>query len=105
MIEFDISDEADQKFATILNFQRVSFRLRYNTTNDRWSFDLSIDGAPVLHARKIVTGIDLLAPFDFGIGVIFALAETNEDPGRNELPQGRVRLYHTTQDEIDAAVA
>ena len=105
MIEFDIADHADQKFATTLTGRRVSIRLRYNPSVDRWTFDLSIDGDAVLHARRVVPGVDLLAAFDFDIGAIFALPEKNEQPGRTELPEGRVKLFHATEAEIDAAMA
>lgn len=105
MIQFTIADQADQKFATTLGGRRVSMRLRYNPSTDRWAFDLSIDGEAILHGRKIVTGIDLLEPFNFGIGAIFARAEGSASEGRAELPSGRVKLFHATQSDIDAAVA
>lgn len=105
MIKFSISDTADQKFATTLNGQRVSIRLRYNVSNDRWSFDLSLDGDAVLHGRKIVPDVDLIAPFGLGIGVIFAQSDTVTEAGRNSLIDGTVALYHATQEEVDAAVS
>lgn len=105
MIEFTIADDADQQFATILNGRRVTIRLRYNVRTDRWSFDLSIDDQPVLHGRRIVTGVDLLEPFDFGLGAIFAVPIDSDNPGRNELPRGSVRLYHASEAEIEAALA
>lgn len=105
MIEFQIRDQAHQKFSVILNRRRVTMKLWYSTYNDRWSMDISIDGEPVLTGRRIVTGSDLLAPFNLGIGVIFAFSEGNNEPGRDQLPQGLVKLYHTTQEEIDATVA
>lgn len=105
MIEFKITDEADQQFSTVVNDQRVTFRLWYTVFNNRWSLDVSIDGEPVLHGRKIVAGTDLLAAFDFNIGVLFAYSEKNHEPGRDELPDGLVTLYHATQGEIDASVA
>ncbi len=103
---FTITDHADQQFGTIINGARVTLRLRYNPTNDRWSFDLSLDDLPVLHGRRVVTGVDLLAPFDLGLGVIFAVAvKTGAVPDRNALPEGTVRLYQASQDEVDAAVS
>lgn len=106
MIEFSIIDEADQRFATILNQRRVTIRLRYNVSIDRWAMDLSIDDQPVLHGRRIVTGVDLLAAFDFGIGVIFAFATTaGGEPDRDGLPAGLVQLFHTTEAEIADALA
>jgi hypothetical protein len=104
MIAFKVIDEADQQFGAILNDRRVTIRLRWNLASGRWSFDMSIDDVPVLTGRRIVTGIDLLSAFNFGVGAIFALpAVPNALPGREELPRGDVRLYHATQDEIDAA--
>lgn len=106
MIEFRILDEPRQKFSVVLNRRRVTFELWYNVTTQRWSMDLAIDGAPVLHGRRIVTGVDLLAPFSFGIGILFAWPEvTGAVPDRQALPLGTVRLYHTTQEEVDASVA
>lgn len=105
MIEFQIADHANQRFATVLNGKRVTLNLWYAVFNDRWSIDVSIDAEPVLTGRKIVPGVDLLEAFDLGIGVIFAWSEQGKDPGRDELPQGLVKLYHTTREEIDASVA
>jgi hypothetical protein len=103
MITFTIADEADQQFATILNGRRVTLRLRYNVTVDRWSFDLSIDDQPVLHGRRIVAGIDLLEPFQFNIGMLVAAPiKAGSIPGRNDLSNGNVKLFHLTEDELAA---
>lgn len=102
---FEVLDQPDQQFGTIIDGRRVTIRLRYNPNNDRWSFDLSIDDVPVLHGRKIVTGVDLLAPFRFGLGVIFAAAVTpGSVPDRDALPRATVRMFHASDAEV-AAVA
>lgn len=104
MIRFDVADHADQQFSTVVAGRRVTIRLRYNPTSDRWSFDLSIDDLPVLHGRRVVTGVDLLAPFDFGVGAIIAAAVTpGAEPDRRGLPLGTVRLFAVTEEEIEAA--
>lgn len=98
MIVFEIADEADQQFATILNNRRVTIRLRYNVSVGRWSFDLSLDDLPVLHGRRIVTGIDLLEPFAFGIGMLVAAPiKPGSIPDRDDLPNGNVKLFHLTE--------
>ncbi|CAN7388498.1 phage baseplate plug family protein [Neorhizobium sp. LjRoot104] len=103
---FRITDHADQQFGTIINGRRVTVRLRYNQSNDRWSFDLSIDDQPVLHGRRIVTGIDLLAPFNLGLGLIVAATVTpGAAPDRAALPAGEVRVYHLTDAEAEALAA
>lgn len=105
MITFNITSDSDQKFSTIINGQRVTIRLWYAVFNDRWSADISIDGAPVLHGRKIITGVDLLEPFNFNIGVFFAFSEKGFEAGRNHLSEGTVKIYHTTREEVDATVS
>lgn len=103
---FNITDHADQQFGTVINGRRVTIRLRYNQSNDRWSFDLSIDDKPVLHGRRIVTGVDLLAPFNLGLGMIIAAVVTpGAVPDRNALPAGEVRIYHLTEAEAETLVA
>lgn len=105
MKEFPILDAADQQFGTILNNRRVTIRVRYNPTTDLWSFDLAIDDLPVLHGRRIVTGVDLLAPFNLDIGLIFALTTPGNEalgPDRASLPAGTVKLYHATEVEVAA---
>ena len=105
MIQFSITDHADQKTATIINNKRVSIRFRYNPSIDRWAFDLSVDGEAVLHGRRIVTGSDLIAPFGLGIGRIFAHSATDAEPTRDNLINGTVKLHAATEEEISAAVA
>lgn len=105
MIEFEVTDAADQQFAAVLQNRRVTIRLRYNVSLDRWSMDVAIDDLPVLHGRRIVTGIDLLAPFGLGIGAIFAMADKpGAVPDRDSLPRGMVKLYHASEAEIEEAI-
>lgn len=106
MIVYDVKDYADQEFGTIINERRVTFRLRYNGTTDRWSFDLSLDDEPVLYGRRIVTGVDLLAPFDFEIGILAAGGVSEfDEPDRFNLPSGRVIFYSTDVDDVEDIVA
>lgn len=103
MISFEIADLPNQQFSTVLEGRRVTMRLCYNVTVDRWSFDLSIDDNPVLHGRRIVTGVDLLKPFSFGVGVIFAAPIVGEAvPDRTNLVNGNVKMFQTTEAEIAA---
>lgn len=102
MIEIKVRDEPKQKFSLILNNQRVTMTLWYNQSQDRWNFDLARDGEPILRGRRIVTGVDLLAPFGLGLGVLFAHSDTGVLPTRANLPNGLVKLYHTTEAEIRA---
>lgn len=94
--EIPILDAPSQAFTTTLAERRCDFRVNYSSWADRWSFDLDVDGARVLSGRRIVVGADLIAPFGIGIGRLVAApwGEDDAEPGRNELPSGRVRLFH-----------
>jgi hypothetical protein len=108
-VEFKILPVSDQQFSVSLNGKRCTMRIRYNTSNNRWSFNLALDDVMILHGRRIVMGIDLVAAFDFDIGVIFAGIDAdinrNREPGWDEMVGGIVKLCHTTLEDIDAAEA
>ena len=101
MIEIPIADAPDQQFSVVLGGRRVTLRLRYNVSINRWAFDLSIDDLPILHGRRVVTGVDLIKTFNLGIGAVFAaVIVPGAEPGRNDLPSGTVKLFHATDAEI-----
>lgn len=102
MIEIPVIDAADQQMGLILNNRRVTLRLRYNIGTNRWSFDLSIDDQVVLHGQRMTLGVDLFAPFSFGLGKLFLLSVDGVSlPGRTELPSRLVRLYHVSDEEFE----
>lgn len=105
MIKFEFIDAVDQEFSTTIQNQRITMRLLYSSYNDRWSFDLSIDGEPVLTGRKIVEGVDLLESFNFGLGVMFAFSDPKIEPNRDAIPAGTVSLYHISKEEFIASMA
>lgn len=94
--ELTILDAPSQAFTTTLASKRCDFVVNFSTWANRWSFDLDVDGARVLSGRKIVLGVDLIAPFNLGIGSLVAApwGDDEAEPGRAELPAGRVRLFH-----------
>lgn len=104
MKELPVIDAADQIFSTVLNNRRVTIRLRYAPSTDRWSMDLAVDDEPLLYGRKIVLGTDILAAYDFGIGSIIALKANGgyAEPNRENLPSGVVRLYHYDESDLAA---
>lgn len=105
MIEFTITDNARQQFSTILDGRRVTIELWYAPASDRWSMSLAMDGENVLSGIRVVGGVDLLKPFNLGIGVLFVWSPAGlTAPGRDDLPLGNVRFFSATQEEVDAAV-
>lgn len=94
--EFSIINAPGQVFSTAVNGLKVTIRLRYNVWAERFAMDLAIDEVDVLKGRKVVTEVDLLAPFDFGIGRIFAAdVDRQGRPATLEnLVSGVVKLFH-----------
>jgi len=94
--EFDIIDAPGQVFSTGVNGQKVTSRLRYNVESQHFSMDLGIDDVPVLSGRKVTSEVDLLQPFDFGIGSIFAadVDGKGRQPTLENFAAGVVKLYH-----------
>jgi hypothetical protein len=94
--EIQVTSDPGQIFSLVVDGQKVSLRLRYNTHSERFSMDLSIDETPRLTGRKVVTNVDLLKPFDFGIGSIFAAAPDGSPvkPTIDAFAARQVRLYH-----------
>lgn len=104
MKEFRVIDSPDQQFGAVLSGRRCTIRLRYNPTSRRWTLDLALDDQFILHGRRLVTGVDLLAPFDLGVGKLFALedkAGVTLEPAYEELIKGLVKLYHATDAEVE----
>jgi len=95
MQQIAIANEADQQFGLVLNNTRITMRVRYSSTSDRWNYDLSIDDLPILHGRRLVSGVDLLEQFNLGLGslVLFDV-KAGTDPDRRALPDGSVGLFY-----------
>jgi hypothetical protein len=101
--EIRLTDAPSQEMTTILDGRRCTLRFRYAPTSDRWSFDLMIGDVEVLTGRRVVTGVDLIAPFNFGIGAIVAVPWVRGAVAdRRALPDRSIRVLHVSPDEIDA---
>ncbi|TQI72896.1 hypothetical protein FHT98_0616 [Bosea sp. AK1] len=99
LYELPIIDAVDQEFTCSLNDKRCRFRVMFNEWSGRWTFALWIQDVLVLTGRRIVTGVDLVGPFHFGIGKIVCMHwdQGNLEPDRENLPSGRVRLFQITE--------
>jgi len=103
MIVFDIIDAPYQRWQSVLGSVPVRITLRWMPKIEKWTLTIDIAGVRRVTNRIVVKGRDLLAPYNLGIGVIFAggLADLTRD----SLPAGDVRLYHASREEWDAALA
>lgn len=109
MQEIKLIDSPSQILSMRLNDRAVRFHFKFNTVSERWTFDLYIDNALVLAGRKVVVDTNLISPFaTFNtLGILFATDPENQAnvPNRTNLPAGLVRFFHTTVEEVQAALA
>jgi hypothetical protein len=106
VIAIRVGAAPDQQFVLILAGRAVTMRLRWNGVANRWHMDLVIDDVVVLQGRRVVVGVDLLAPFSLGLGRIFAWpAVEGAQPDYEGLVEGRVALLHATEAEVATALA
>lgn len=96
-----VAESHDQEMSVFMAGQRVTLRLRCNVSTDRWSVDLSRDDEPILHGRRVLTRVDALEPFDFGLGSLFFHA-TQDDavPNYDNVVAGIVELIHVEPGEV-----
>lgn len=107
MIEIRLTDSPDQEFSLSLEGKAVTMRVRWNGTANHWHMDLNVEGVTVLNGKRIVLESDLVEPYRFGIGRIFAVAATDgAEPTRDAFADRSVRLYQANDaDLVEAEVA
>ena len=96
----NIIDEADQEHSILVDTKRMTIRFWFNSEIERWHFDVSSDGDPILYGRKLVVGIDLLEGLSIDVGLLFAIGDAV--PDYDALVNGNVIVYHAEQSEVDA---
>lgn len=96
LYEITVIDAPWQRLETYLSDTAVGIELMWSTFANRWSLALDIGGITKLQGRRLVTGSDLFAGYDLGIGRLFLVDWTQEggEPDRDALPSGRYRLIH-----------
>lgn len=98
--EIPVLDHPDQEFHVRSGDKDIKIKLLFNPSSNRWTFDLWINEKLMLAGRKLVAGIDLIAPYSFNIGHLYVIdtRANNNEPSRYNLPRGDVRLIHSDVD-------
>ncbi len=91
----------DQAVSLVMAGQRVTLRLWYNVTTQRWSLDLSRDGAPVLTGKRMPLGTDVLAAHGFGLGaLLFHSDKVGAVADYASVINGTVQLIHVPPEAL-----
>lgn len=96
LYEIPVINAPWQRLETYLSDTAVSIELLWNGYSERWSMAMFVQGVEKLRGRRLVTGVDLIAPYQLGIGRLFLVDWEGKgaSPGRAELPAGVFRLIH-----------
>lgn len=75
IVELPLSSDPAQSFTCQLDDVKYFIEARYNSRNGVWSLDLSDDATrvPILTGLALVLGVDLLEPYNLGIGRLIAI--------------------------------
>ncbi len=74
-----VTSEPFQRFRVELEDRLVEITLRYGALRDRWSFDLSEGGAPIVTGQRFVGGTDLLRGHAPRLGGLLVIPKDTTD--------------------------
>ena len=92
--EISIANHPDQELSVRFSDQDVRLKILFNPSANRWTMDIWIDGVLRLAGRKLLASIDIIEPYDLGIGHIYVVDTRmqKQQPERYNFPAGDVRL-------------
>lgn len=103
IIELPLNASPAQSFTCQLGDIKYFFEVQYNSRSSVWTMNLSDDSTRtrMLSGVPLVLGVDLLGPYNFGIGSMIVLDKTGQglDATANDLGD-RVCLYWISPDEV-----
>lgn len=73
IIELPVSNDSSQDFTTQLGENNLRFALKYNSRTGLRTMDLYLadTNEPLLTGVPLVVGENFLAPYNFGLGILF----------------------------------
>lgn len=103
MLEIPFSSAVAQVFDTRLGDRFIRFTAYWNDRSNVWTMNLADadTGQVMATSIPILTGQDLLAPYNFGLGATVPYADDalGRDAGADELG-GRVKVWWLSPEEV-----
>lgn len=101
MREIILTSDARQQISEVINGVTVNFNIWYNGMTDRWTIAAEVAGVVVFEGRKLVAGVDLLAPFDLGLGLmLLGTVVAGSVPDRDAFVDGKMKLYLASEADL-----
>ncbi len=101
-----VTSEPFQRFRVELESRLVEITLRYGSARDRWSFDLSEGGVPIVSGQRFVGGTDLLRGHATRLGGLLVIPKDTTDvdlvdPNGENFPRD-FEFVAVTEDEVNS---
>lgn len=108
MIEIPLSSDARQSFTADLGSRRVVIEVAYNERSGLWTASIAdeVTGQVLAGSVALVTGIDLLAPFNLGLGHLYMVdqgAGAPRDAGLDTLGSEVVMVWLDAAEHAELA--
>lgn len=104
IVELPFSSDPAQAFTTQLGDEKYIIEAKFNDRSGVWTIDLyDATQQPIALSLPLLLGQDLLEPYNFGMGRILCVDETElgKDAGPDDLGS-RVKVYWFSSDEVTA---
>lgn len=105
ILELPLTPDPSQTFSIDIAGSKYRFDVKYNDRAGVWTFDLYLDetDAPILLGVPIVTGVEILEPYNLEIGQLLAVDQSSQALDATSEDLGtRVVLYWMSDDEVPA---
>jgi hypothetical protein len=103
ILQLPFSSDYAQTFTVQLGNVKYDFVAKYNSRSGCWSVDMSetVSGRIMFQGSFLTLGVDILAPYNFGIGSIFSVDTTGQgqEAGADDFGS-RVLVYWVSPDEV-----
>lgn len=96
IVELPLTSDPSQQFTVQLDRVKYEFFVKFNSRSSVWTFDLAVARTKevLLQSIPILTGVDLLHPYNLGIGRLIAGDTTGKGLDAKEDDLGtRVKLF------------
>ena len=108
MYEISVTNDAAQRFTTQLGEPKLIFDIQWNDRTQLFSLTLSDETTQQVYFQGVplVLGVDLLEPYNYGLGSLFVMDTTNRSQEANLTNFGdSVKLYWASNEEKANAIS
>lgn len=106
MIEIPLNSSPEQLFNIVISETKYDLRVILNSRTGVWSLSISSQGDDLVSGIALLPGVDILEPYNLGIGrgYVVNLENPNRNPSKTGLGVSS-RLFILSEEEVQDATA